>query len=85
MGTSEHGITLEGRQQNIYELDLEEMRRVIFDSGLKQKIIAEKAGLSEVKLCMILQGQRRCEVREYAGICEVLGVELGKFLKTKNC
>lgn len=41
--------------------------------------------MSEVKFCMILQGQRKCEVGEYASICDALDVELEKFLETKNC
>ena len=69
----------------IYKLNVEGIRRFISDSGLKQKTIAQKAGLSEVKLCMILQGQRKCEVGEYASICDALDVELERFLETKNC
>ena len=70
-------------------LDLIELKDFIDKSGLKQKTIAEKSGISEVQLCLILQGKRKCEVGEYASICGALGVKVDKFIrkssKTKNC
>lgn len=62
-------------------LDLQKLKRYIDKSGLKQKVIAQKSGLSEVSLCLILQGNRRCEVGEYASICEALGVPMEQFVK----
>lgn len=32
-------------------------------------------------LSLILQGKRRCEIGEYASICEVLNADAGDFLK----
>ena len=58
-------------------LKYELLKSYIEASGLKQKTVAEKAAL-----CAILQGNRRCEVGEYARICEALGVPLGEFLKS---
>lgn len=72
-------------------LDFVELKNYIEEKGIKQKIIAEKSGIPEVQLCLILQGKRKCEVGEYASICDVLGVRVNKFLKprlpeqTKNC
>ena len=70
-------------------LDLMALKDFIDKSGLKQKVIAEKSGVSEVRLCLILQGKRKCEVGEYASICDALGVRVDKFIKkspkTKNC
>ena len=70
-------------------LDLMALKDFIDKSGLKQKVIAEKSGVSEVQLCLILQGKRKCEVGEYASICNALGVKVDKFIKkspeTKNC
>lgn len=74
-------------------LDFMELKKFIDDSGLKQKAIAEKSGVPEVQLCLILQGKRKCEVGEYASICNALGVKVDRFIKksdsmidkTKNC
>lgn len=70
-------------------LDLMALKDFIDKSGLKQKVIAEKSGVSEVQLCLILQGKRKCEVGEYASICDALGVRVDKFIKKstkpKNC
>ncbi len=64
-------------------LDFLEMKEFIDKSGLKQKAISEKSGIPEVKLCLILQGRRKCEVGEYASICDALGVSIDKFLKPR--
>lgn len=62
-------------------LDFVELKKYIEENGIKQKIIAEKSGIPEVQLCLILQGKRKCEVGEYASICSVLGVKVNKFIK----
>lgn len=61
--------------------DFMDLKKFIDESGLKQKVIAEKSGVPEVQLCLILQGKRKCEVGEYASICNVLGVKLERFIK----
>lgn len=74
-------------------LDFVELKNFIDKSGLKQKTIAEKSGVPEVQLCLILQGKRKCEVGEYASICDALGVKVDRFIrksprmpdKTKSC
>ena len=74
-------------------LDFMELKDFIDKSGLKQKAIAEKSGVPEVQLCLILQGKRKCEVGEQASICEALGVKVDRFIrkkprmpdKTKSC
>lgn len=66
-------------------LDFMELKKYIEESGLKQKALAEKAGLTEVRLCLILQGKRKLEVGEYFNICDALDVPLDKFVKkTEN-
>lgn len=62
-------------------LDILELRRYIEESGIKQKHISEKAGIPEPKLSLILSQKRKCEVGEYASICNALGVEIGRFIK----
>lgn len=62
-------------------LDFVELKDFIDKSGLKQKAISEKSGVPEVQLCLILQGKRKCEVGEYASICDALGVKVDRFIK----
>lgn len=64
----------------MFVFDSEGMKKYIEASGLKQKAISEKAGISEAALSLTLQGKRRCEIGEYATICWVLGVDTNKFL-----
>lgn len=74
-------------------LDIDGMKNYIDDSGLKQKTVARKAGLDEVKFCLVLQGKRKLEASEYANICKAMGVPMSRFLKprmpdaekTKSC
>lgn len=68
----------------MFVFDSEGMKRYIEESGLKQKAISEKTGISEVALSLILQGKRRCEIGEYANICYVLDVNTDKFLRPRE-
>jgi predicted transcriptional regulator len=61
-------------------LDYEALKKYIEKVGLKQKAIAQKANMPEARLCLILQGKRKCEVGEYARICSSLGVEIDRFI-----
>ena len=62
-------------------LDIVELKAYIEKCGIKQKYIAEKAHMSEPKLSLILNGKQKCEVSEYANICNALGVSFQKFVK----
>lgn len=64
----------------MFVFDSEEMKRCVEESGLKQKSISEKTGISETALSLILQGKRKCEIGEYATICWALGVNTDRFL-----
>ncbi|MCM1192929.1 MAG: helix-turn-helix transcriptional regulator [Butyrivibrio sp.] len=64
--------------------DTKGMRQRIESSGIKQKVIAKKAGIPEPTLSLILRGKRKCEVGEYASICAVLDVGIGEFLKQRE-
>ena len=68
----------------MFVLYSEEMKKFIEASGIKQKAISEKTGISETALSLILQGKRRCEIGEYATICWVLGVNTDKFLRPRE-
>ncbi len=50
-------------------------------SGMKQKAIAERAGMSMQQMSDICNGRRRIEAVEYFRICEALGVDLDYFRK----
>lgn len=47
-------------------------------SGMKQKAIAEKIGVSEQALCAMLAGRRKISADEFYGICVVLNIEPNK-------
>lgn len=65
------------------QVDVKEIKEYLERSGLKQKVVAEKSGMGEAQFCMALQGKRKFEAGEYAGICNVLGVPMAKFIKPK--
>ncbi len=59
------------------------LKAYISELGIKQKVVAEKANIDERKLCLIIQGKRKCEAGEYANLCNALGVGPNKFMKQK--
>ena len=46
--------------------------RAIADSGMKQKFVAEKIGMSEPTFSALLAGKRKIDVDEFFKICVVL-------------
>lgn len=60
------------------------MKGYIDKQGIKQKVVSEKAGISEVSLSLILQGKRKCEAGEYASLCNVLGANPNMFMKPRE-
>lgn len=65
-------------------LDILELRKYIEEHGIKQKYISEKCKIPEPKLSQILNGKRKCEVGEYANICNALGVDFERFIKKEE-
>ena len=61
-------------------LDFQKLKLYIEMSGIKQKALADKTGLSEAKLSMSLQGKRKIEAGEYAAICNALSVPMTEFM-----
>lgn len=53
----------------------------IKQTGLKQKIVAERAGMSQQQISDICNGRRSVAAVEYFRICEALGVDLDYFRK----
>lgn len=66
---------------NTMILDIMELKNYIEHTGIKQKHISIKAKIPESQLSLILNGKRKCEVGEYASICNAIGAEIGKFIK----
>lgn len=61
-------------------VDTNLINKFIKENQVKNKFIAEKTGLSESKLSLILKGKRRCEINEYCAICMALNVPFNKFV-----
>ena len=62
-------------------VDVNEIREYFKKTGVKQKVVAENSGIGEVKLSLVLQGKRKLEAGEYAGLCGALNVPMSTFLK----
>ncbi len=67
----------------MFEIDIDVMRDYIIETGIKQKVIAQKSGMSEGQICRTLQGERKLLAEEYINICYVLQVPMTKFLANK--
>ncbi len=52
----------------------ENIRRIIKERGLKQKIVAEKAGYTEQQFSNLLCGRKTIETEDVAKVCKALGV-----------
>ena len=64
-------------------VDFNEIRDYFKNNGIKQKVIAERSGIGEAKLSLILQGKRKLEAGEYAGLCSALNVPMNTFVKPR--
>ncbi len=60
--------------------DRKAVKKMIEEKGYKQKIIAEKAKMTERQLSLILLGKRKCDIEEYVRICKALDVPVATFL-----
>ncbi len=67
----------------MFEIDINAMKDYIVKIGMKQKVIAQKSGMSEGQICRTLQGERKLMAEEYINICYVLQVPMTKFLANK--
>lgn len=50
----------------------ERICQAVTDSGLKQKFIADRIGVSEPTFSAMLAGKRKVNVDEFFGLCQVL-------------
>ncbi|MBD5504124.1 MAG: helix-turn-helix transcriptional regulator [Lachnospiraceae bacterium] len=60
--------------------DRNAVRQMIETSGLKQKIVAERADITERQFSLILSGKRKCDIDEYVRICTALNVPVTTFI-----
>lgn len=58
---------------------IERIKTHIKENGLKQRWVAERAGMTDVELSEYLRGKRRMTVDAYIRICDALGVSLETF------
>jgi len=65
----------------VYQFDYKALKAMIDSSGMKQKVIAVKAGLKENHFCQIINGKRKCEAGEYIGLCKALEVNPWAYMK----
>ena len=61
----------------------EKVRAYIDDNGLKQKVVAEKAGISNVTFNAILNGKRTLYADDLRAICFALNVSPETFIEFK--
>lgn len=61
--------------------DVGALRSSVKASGIKQKYMAERAGIAEKTLSYMLTGRTRLPIEVYAEICGILGKELTEFVR----
>ena len=65
-------------------VDIDGLKTFIREKGLKQNVIANRAGFSESQLSQILQEKRKLEAGEYASLCKALDTPMERFLIKKT-
>ena len=59
------------------------IKECINERGIKQYVIAKKAGLSPKQFSAMMTGKRNIYAEEYYFICEALNVTVNEFIKPK--
>lgn len=60
--------------------DRNAVKQMIENKGIKQKVVAEKAEITERQFSLILSGKRKCDIDEYVRICMALNVPVATFI-----
>mgnify|MGYP001653166991 CR=1 FL=1 len=60
------------------------IKRYLDENGITQAFISRKTGISNSKLNLALNGNRKLTFEEYELICGALGVQAGFFLKART-
>lgn len=58
-----------------YEDVVSAVRQVIHDKGMKQCVVAERAGFSESEFSNMLNGRKLLRIEHIPGIANALGIE----------
>lgn len=56
------------------------LKSFIRDNGLSQRVIAMNMGITEARLSLILNGNRKMTVDDYLSICTAMAVSPQRFL-----
>lgn len=67
-----------------YESVIKNIRRIIFDKGMKQGFVAERAGFTPQEFSNMLAGRKLLRVEHIAPIASALGVDVGTLLLLNN-
>lgn len=62
----------------------EKIRVYIYDNGLKQKVVAQKSGISESTFNAIMNGRRTLYADDLRAICLALNVSPELFIDVKH-
>lgn len=57
-----------------YQRFVKNLRRIIDKSGLKHKVVAERAGLTPYQLSSILNSRKRVDITIFMSLCAALNV-----------
>ena len=60
----------------------ENIKKYLESNGIKQSVIAKKAGMRADSFCSALNGKRKVTVDEYVKICTALCEPIGAFIDT---
>lgn len=66
-----------------YSTVIQNIRRIIFDKGMKQGVVAERAGFTPSEFSNILYGRKLLRVEHIAPIAQALGVDVGTLFLQK--
>jgi transcriptional regulator with XRE-family HTH domain len=64
-----------GRYSMEYEKVIEAVKKVIHDKGMKQCVVAERAGFSESEFSNMLNGRKLLRIEHIPRIANALGIE----------
>lgn len=64
--------------------NFKKMKSFFEEQGVKQKFIAQKTGIAEATLSLIMQGKRKYTIEEYVKICKFAGCSFDAFIDNEN-
>ena len=70
---------------NEYEMVIENIKEIIVDKGMKQCVVAERAGFSRSELSNILNRRKMLRIEHINLIAQALNVEVNTLFERKGC